>query len=113
MTKNKDKEKKMQRRRSDDPSTFERHAQTIIGAILIGLIIWVGSTVTKNNTSITKITVQVGFLVEKVRTLEAQLKEASEDRYKAKEAEIAHARIHDTMSRMMDRLRAVEQAVGK
>jgi len=87
---------------------MERHAQTVIGAIIIGLIIWVGSTVTENQRQITSMTVKMAFLLEKVKTLEIQLSAAAEDRYRAKEAVLAHDHLSDAIGELSDRVKVIE-----
>jgi len=106
MTKNKD--KAMRRRSDDDQSVMERHAQTVIGAIIIGLILWVGNTVTQNQKQIAEMTVKIAFMVDKINTLEARLSMAAEDRYKGKEALLAHGHLQVSLDRLSDRIKVLE-----
>jgi len=62
------------------PSITERHIQTIVGAILVTLILWVGVTVTSNKESIAVLQVQV-------QTLQGAINTASLDYYSKSEAE--------------------------
>ena len=87
---------------------LERHAQTIIGTIVIGLIIWVGNTVTSNQGAIIRFTERVSYLTETVAKLEKSIEKAGDDRYTAKDAIRDHQVIKDQIFSVHGRLRALE-----
>lgn len=56
-------------------SIIERHAQTIIAAILLGLVLWAGNTLLTIKDDVTTLKVTVN-------TLQSQLQNAGDDRFR-------------------------------
>lgn len=56
-------------------SVIERHAQTIIVAVLLGLLLWSGSTLLDIRTDVTTLKVQVG-------TLQGEIRAGTDDRFR-------------------------------
>ena len=57
-----------QDRRITDKSAFERHIQTAVGAMIIALVVWVGSTLTENQTALTELKTNVSYMKEDMKT---------------------------------------------
>lgn len=53
--------------------TMERHIQTVLAAILIGLVGWVGLTVTGNREQISRVEERLSFMSETIRELKTEL----------------------------------------
>lgn len=65
--------------RGGDISTWERHGQTIIAALILGAIVWVGK-------SVTDLTNTMGVVLNRLDTLEVSIAAMDErfDRYQTK-----------------------------
>ena len=87
---------------------LERHAQTIIGTVVIGLILWVGNTVTSNQGAIIKFTERLTYLTDSVAKLEKSIEKAGEDRYTSKEADKDHEIIKEKLDSLNNRLHTLE-----
>ena len=75
------------RRREDKNSVTEKHIQTIMAAIIIGLITWVGVSVTGNAellATLTERSFHQGTQIEEMRT---QLQEATKNRFTRADAD--------------------------
>lgn len=73
---------------SDTPSqaqrsSVERHAQTLIGAVMLGLVSWVGYTVTNLNAQFARLDERMAGLERQIDKLEG----LADDRYTRREAE--------------------------
>ncbi len=53
----------------DNRSVLERHVQTILVAILIGLVGWVGVSVSQSREAIARQQVQLGYMAEQLKNL--------------------------------------------
>lgn len=56
-------------------SILERHAQTIIAAVLLGLVLWAGNTLLTIKDDVTTLKVQVA-------TMQADMRNAGDDRFR-------------------------------
>ena len=52
---------------------LERHIQTILAAVLVALVLWVGKTVSENSREIARMQEQTKALAEKVLELRSEL----------------------------------------
>jgi hypothetical protein len=86
----------MTARRNSDPdhenhakeraAPMERHLQTVIGAVLIGLVFWVGSTLTTTQTQMAVLQSKLTSLAEEVAKMRHKVEEGVDDRYRASDA---------------------------
>lgn len=53
--------------------TMERHIQTVLAAILIGLVGWVGLTVTGNREQISRVEERLTFMNDTIKDLKAEI----------------------------------------
>ncbi len=83
-------------------STFERHAQTVIGVILIGLIGWVGTSVTSSLESIARLEVHV-------TTLQSGMAELKDNLRTAGMSNVPRTEIESSMSVCRGRISSMEQ----
>lgn len=87
------------------PSALERHAQTLIGVIITGLIFWMGVTIQNQSTTL------AGMRAE-LNGMQAQLtlySQQTQDRYTAARA-VADFQVRDqALSDLRDRVRELEQ----
>lgn len=60
-------------RRAEDRNSFERHLQTGVGALIIALVLWVGTTLTTNQKTLTALEVNIATLKERVIEIKSQI----------------------------------------
>ena len=81
-------------------TTWERHGQTILAAIVLLLLGWVGLTVQDNATGNAVMTTQLGDLKTKVTELEKTITVDVADRYKVRDAERDFRAVYDEINRI-------------
>lgn len=82
---------------------FERHIQTVLAAILIGLVAWVGITVTQNREHISRIDERLIFMREDLEEIKEELKER-----RSNVAEVPH--LQDQLRRLRSHVGGLEDA---
>jgi len=75
-----------QNHKSERATPMERHLQTAIGAVLIGLVFWVGSTLTTTQTQMAVLQAKLVGLTEEVAKLRLKVEQGVDDRYRASDA---------------------------
>jgi hypothetical protein len=89
---------------------MERHAQTIIVAVLLALLLWTGTTLMGVRDDVTTLKVQVS-------NMEGQLRSASDDRFRAsdwrREREIIDARFNRVEAMLEKHVDTMERRNGK
>jgi hypothetical protein len=89
---------------------IERHAQTIIVAILLALLLWAGSTLLAIRDDVTALKVQVA-------QMEGQLRSASDDRFRGsdwrREREIIEARFTRIEALLEKHIETMDRKFGK
>ncbi len=99
----------MDRRASTPTSAMERHAQTIIGAILVGLIAWVGMSVTSSKEDIAKLQTNQENIKSALVDIKSDLKIAVRDRFTATQAREMRSGCQDRMNKLENRLDNLER----
>ena len=84
-------------------STFERHAQTVLGVVVTGGILWLGSSIIELGKEQSRATIQIVQMREDVRTLQGDLQRMSAERYTAGEARRELQRLEDRLERLEGR----------
>ena len=90
-------------------STWERHGQTIIAALILAAIIWVGKSVTDMSGT-------MGVVLNRLANLELQITAMDErfDRYQTKSEAKAQQENQDLRNEIMDsRVRNIEQKLER
>lgn len=87
-----------------EKTAVERHIQTAMAVVLLGVLGWVGLAVTEQQKSMARMEVQAATLKEAVQDVKVSLRAATADRYTAQEAERAHARCQDRMNLLEQRM---------
>ena len=94
--------------KEDNAMKLERHTQTILTAVIIGLIGWVGVTVTGTRTDLAKTAVSLDGLKDTVHKIEMRVDRIDElDRYSKEDADSAlkmRDRRLDDLDRRLERL---------
>ena len=67
-------------------STMERHGQSIIAAIMLALLVWVGKTVSTQTVDYAVLLSKVSSIEARFDRMEAQLSSSMGDRYKSTDA---------------------------
>lgn len=89
------------------PRALERHVQTVLGVIVVGLISWTGVSLNKMQQNVAGMTVKI----EQLQTEVAYLRQFSADRYTSQQAGNDWNRNRVEMDEIRQRLRAVERKV--
>lgn len=79
-------------------SAFERHTQTVMVAVVIGLLTWVGKTVSDQTVALAKLQVSV-----------SNLESNSRDSYSKSDAREVHARFQQELDGLANRVREIEE----
>jgi hypothetical protein len=88
-----------------EKSGFERHAQTIIGGLILAAIVWGGATLQSISLDVAKLNVEISALKDQIETLQGQ----TVDRYTKSDA-TRDFRIRDeTLRDIKERLKSLEQ----
>lgn len=87
-----------------EKTAVERHIQTAMAVVLLGVLGWVGLAVTEQQKSMARMEVQTATLKEAVQDVKLNLRAATADRYTSTEAERAHARCQERMNLLEQRL---------
>ena len=94
-------------------SVTERHIQTAAVAVIIGLILWVGTTVTGNSKTGVELKVKVDQLVKNFDKMDRKLEAGVEDRYKRSDAVRDHSLINTRVDALNIRVRKLENGNHK
>lgn len=97
-----------ERRFGEQRSALERHAQTVILAIIVGLMSWVGVSITQTRETMVRLEERVGAL----STLVDELRRSANGAYTRAEADRDFGRITGRVDDIERRLRNVE-GVGR
>jgi hypothetical protein len=92
----------------DEKTGMERHAQTVLAAVTIGLIGWVGMSVTESSNSIAKMEVVTQQLQDTIRDMKDELKRATSTHVTKAEMVEARTECFGRISKMDDRIRLLE-----
>ena len=76
---------------------MERHVQTVLGAIIIALILWVGNTLTTNQTQMAIMQTNLTVLTDEVSKLRLKVEQGVDDRYRASDARRDFADVWDAI----------------
>ncbi|WP_417534179.1 hypothetical protein [Marinobacterium stanieri] len=90
--------------RSESPTLFEQHAQTVLALGMVGLLGWVGYTLTNLNATVAGMAVEIQSLRDQVK----ELKAAASDRYTKTQADRDWAQNRREIDRIHQRLRNLE-----
>ena len=88
---------------------MERHLQTAIGAVLIGLVFWVGNTLSTAETQMAVLDERVSNLTTEVSALRGQIADGVDDRYRARDAQRDFSRVWAHMSSVDEQLDELER----
>jgi len=89
------------------PSTLERHVQTLLGIIVVGLISWTGVSLNSMQQNVAGMIVKIEQLQSEV----SHLRQLSSDRYTSQQAGNDWGRNRVEMDEIRQRLREVERRV--
>lgn len=89
------------------PRALERHVQTLLGVIVVGLISWTGVSLNSMQQNVAGMIVKIEQLQSEV----AYLRQFSADRYTAQQAGNDWSRNRVEMDEIRQRLREVERKV--
>lgn len=89
---------------------IEKHIPTIIGALLIGLIAWVGLSVTNSRESIAELKVETRAMKTIMSDLKEELKDSRTSRYTKSEALKDQAYIQEQFRSIKVRINRLESA---
>lgn len=92
----------------EQKSGMERHAQTVLAAVTIGLIGWVGMSVTEGSNALAKMEVVTAQLQEDVRELKSHIREATDQHVSKTEMKEARDKCFESIEALDKRLRVVE-----
>lgn len=81
---------------------MERHVQTVLGAIIIALILWVGNTLTTNQTQMAIMHTNLTVLTDEVSKLRAKVEQGVDDRYRASDARRDFADVWEAIKDMQE-----------
>lgn len=105
------------RRASDRRGTLERHAQTVLVAIVVCLIGWVGLSITGLRETTQSLRGDIGLVNERVASLQKQWDVASPSQYTASQAvsdlRLRDQRIDENARRISELERAVTAGARK
>lgn len=87
---------------------MEKHLQTALAAILIGLVGWVGVTVSSTATEVAVLKQTVIVLTSTIEKLEARLEVMTDDRYRASDARRDLGRVYERLSDHEKRIGGLE-----
>jgi hypothetical protein len=89
---------------------LERHIQTAIGAVLIGLVFWVGSTLSGAQTQMAVLEAKVSLLTTEVTKLRSKVEVGVEDRYRGEDARRDFAEVWEAIEKLKaDHYRIIPQ----
>ena len=89
-------------------NTLERHAQTIAIAIIIGLITWVGISVTGNTGALATLTERSEHQSRETSEIKATLKEQGKNQYTIADALRDNQYVHIRMDKLDTRITTLE-----
>jgi len=87
---------------------MERHAQTVLAAVTIGLIGWVGISVTEGSNALAKMEVITGQLQEEVRELKSHIRNATDSHVGKDEMREARNKCEEGLQHLDGRVRKLE-----
>jgi hypothetical protein len=58
-----------------EKSAFERHAQSILSAVILATILWIGNSVSSTNQKVAELTLQLGFVSTQIQEMRTQMKD--------------------------------------
>lgn len=87
----------------------ERHLQTIMGAVLVGLVFWVGTTLSTAETQMAVLEERVVTLASEVHALRSQVAKGIDDRYRRGDAQNDFGRVWNHFAEVDDRLDEIER----
>lgn len=88
---------------------IERHAQTIMGAVLVGLVFWVGSTLNTAQTQMAVLEERVVTLTSEVTSLRNQVASGIDDRYRRADAQRDFGRVWNHLASVDEQLDELER----
>jgi hypothetical protein len=90
---------------------MERHIQTLIGAVLIGLVFWMGTTLNNTSTGMAVLDERVATLTGEVTALRTQVANGIDDRYRKTDASRDLARVWNHFAAVDDQLDELERRI--
>ena len=103
-----DTEKLVQGALREKTTMMERHIQTFIGAIMIGLTVWIGSSVTNSRESIAELRVESNGLREKINEMRLDIKAMVTDRISRSEVQRLASDYEGQLDKLEKRVRDLE-----
>lgn len=94
-------------------TAFERHAQTIFGALALTSMLWVGATLIDLSKEQVRATEQIAQMRALVSSLQEQLARAVADRYTSEQARRDLASIELRMQQHEERIGRIERREGQ
>lgn len=90
-------------------SKWEQHSQSILAAVIVALLVWVGYTVSANSTSIAVMGHQFNAMQAQISFMQTQLTSATSDRYTGTMA----TKDFLIVTKQLDEVKADVKAIGK
>jgi uncharacterized protein YycO len=96
-------------RRAEDRNAFERHFQTGVGALIIALVLWVGTTLTTNQKTLATLEVNMNNLKEKVIEIKSQISHQSDTYVLKNEFESVKSQCQSDIKRLETTVSTLEE----
>lgn len=97
----------------ENKSIFERHLQTGISTLLVGLILWVGTSVTNSREAVARLEEKFIAVESQLSDLKSQVKLGVQDRYFRAEAVKDFTNINSRVDKIERRVHDLESEVNK
>lgn len=92
-----------------EQSILEKHLQTVLLALVIALIGWMGKTTLDTSQSMASLKASMTAQLDNLKTVVAKLDTYADDRYSRTEAEQTHQSIEHRIDQLDNRVRTLEE----
>lgn len=93
--------------------SVERHIQTILAALLIGLVGWVGITVYQTGVTVARLEERVGYMAIQIQALDVKMNAAASGRYSASDAARDFVHVNERLKDHDKRIRTLEGLIPR
>ena len=101
------------KRRNTDRGGWEQHFGTMVMAVLVALILWVGNEVQTMGKEQIRQSGNINLISQRLTAIEEDVKFAATDRYTGEEAKSDKKAMHTRTSKIEDKLELYEKRLDK